>query len=131
LNVGGINLRDRFEWDVGSELPPEEFAKGMAADLGIGGEFVPMIAHEIHEQIFRFKQDRLLDRGGYFEPEPLFSGFRPVDDAENWCPALETLTAEEYEKILEANERSVRYVMNLVVYASYVLSPSRVPPSTN
>ncbi|KAG0222309.1 Chromatin structure remodeling complex protein sfh1 [Mortierella sp. GBA43] len=108
LNVGGINLRDRFEWDVGSELPPEEFAKGMAADLGIGGEFVPMIAHEIHEQIFRFKQDRLLDRGGYFEPEPLFSGFRPVDDAENWCPALETLTAEEYEKILEANERSVR-----------------------
>ncbi|KAF9997471.1 Chromatin structure remodeling complex protein sfh1 [Entomortierella chlamydospora] len=106
MHVGGINLRDRFEWDVGSDLTPEEFSKQMAADLGIGGEFVSMIAHEIHEQLFRFKQDRILDRG--FEPEPLFTGFRPVDDAENWCPALETLTAEEYEKILEANDRSVR-----------------------
>ncbi|KAF9109080.1 Chromatin structure remodeling complex protein sfh1 [Mortierella sp. AM989] len=106
MHVGGINLRDRFEWDVGSDLTPEEFSKQMAADLGIGGEFVSMIAHEIHEQLFRFKQDRILDRG--FEPEPLYTGFRPVDDAENWCPALETLTAEEYEKILEANDRSVR-----------------------
>ncbi|KAF9994493.1 Chromatin structure remodeling complex protein sfh1 [Modicella reniformis] len=112
LHVGGVNLRDRFEWDVGSELTPEEFAKVLAADLGVGGEFVSMIAHEIHEQIYRFKQDRLLDRGGYFEPEPLYSGFRPVDDAENWSPALETLTTEEYEKILEANDRSVRYSRN-------------------
>ncbi|KAK3814998.1 MAG: hypothetical protein J3Q66DRAFT_203430 [Benniella sp.] len=112
LHVGGINLRDRFEWDVGSELTPEEFARGLAADLGVGGEFVSMIAHEIHEQVYRFKQDRLLDRGGFFEPEPLFSGFRPVDDADNWSPALETLTAEEHEKILEANDRSVRYSRN-------------------
>ncbi|KAI7831351.1 hypothetical protein BC939DRAFT_183848 [Gamsiella multidivaricata] len=108
INVGGVNLRDRFEWDVGSELTPEEFARQLAADLGIGGEFVSMIAHEIHEQIYRFKQDRLLDRGGLFEREPLYSGFRPVDDAENWCPALETLTAEEQEKVLEASDRSVR-----------------------
>ncbi|CAO3567869.1 unnamed protein product [Mortierella alpina] len=106
IHVGGINLRDRFEWDVGSDLTPEEFARQLAADLGIGGEFVPMIAHEIHEQLFRFKQDRLLDRG--FDREPLFSGFRPTEDGENWCPALETLTAEEYEKLLEANDRSIR-----------------------
>ncbi|KAG0235223.1 Chromatin structure remodeling complex protein sfh1 [Actinomortierella wolfii] len=107
LHVGGINLRDRFEWDVGSDLTPEEFAKQLAADLGIGGEFVSMIAHEIHEQLFRFKQDRLLDRGG-FDIEPLYSGFRPTDDGENWSPALETLTAEELEKIMEDRERSVR-----------------------
>lgn len=93
---------------MGSDLTPEEFARQLAADLGIGGEFVPMIAHEIHEQLFRFKQDRLLDRG--FDREPLFSGFRPTEDGENWCPALETLTAEEYEKLLEANDRSIRYV---------------------
>ncbi|KAF8925412.1 Chromatin structure remodeling complex protein sfh1 [Dissophora ornata] len=106
LHVGGINLRDRFEWDVGSDLTPEEFARQLAADLGIGGEFVAMIAHEIHEQLYRFKQDRLLDRG--FEAEPLYSGFRPTDEGENWSPALETLTAEEYEKILEYRERSIR-----------------------
>ncbi|KAF9951485.1 Chromatin structure remodeling complex protein sfh1 [Mortierella alpina] len=106
LHVGGINLRDRFEWDVGSDLTPEEFSRQLAADLGIGGEFVSMIAHEIHEQLYRFKQDRLLDRG--FEPEPLFSGFRPTLEGEEWCPALETLNAEEYEKILEDRERSIR-----------------------
>ncbi|KAG0023569.1 Chromatin structure remodeling complex protein sfh1 [Entomortierella chlamydospora] len=106
LHVGGINLRDRFEWDVGSDLTPEEFARQLTADLGIGGEFVSMIAHEIHEQLYRFKQDRILDRG--FETEPLYSGFRPTDDGENWAPALETLTAEEYEKILEDRERSIR-----------------------
>ncbi|KAF9360460.1 Chromatin structure remodeling complex protein sfh1 [Mortierella sp. AD094] len=106
LHVGGINLRDRFEWDVGSDLTPEEFARQLTADLGIGGEFVSMIAHEIHEQLYRFKQDRILDRG--FETEPLYSGFRPTDDGENWAPALETLTTEEYEKILEDRERSIR-----------------------
>ncbi|KAG0366670.1 Chromatin structure remodeling complex protein sfh1 [Gamsiella multidivaricata] len=106
LHVGGINLRDRFEWDVGSDLTPEEFARQLAADLGIGGEFVSMIAHEIHEQLYRFKQDRLLDRG--FEPEPLYSGFRFADEGESWSPALETLTTEEYEKILEDRERSIR-----------------------
>ncbi|KAG9069740.1 Chromatin structure remodeling complex protein sfh1 [Linnemannia hyalina] len=106
IHVGGINLRDRFEWDVGSDLTPEEFAKQLAADLGVGGEFVSMIAHEIHEQLFRFKQDRLLDRG--FDAEPLYSGFRPSDEGDNWSPALETLAPEEYEKILEANDRIIR-----------------------
>ncbi|KAF9918425.1 Chromatin structure remodeling complex protein sfh1, partial [Lobosporangium transversale] len=101
-----INLRDRFEWDVGSDMTPEEFAKQLAADLGIGGEFVSMISHEIHEQLYRFKQERLLGRG--FEPEPLYSGFRTVDDGKNWSPALETLTAEEYERILEDKDRSIR-----------------------
>ncbi|KAF9934222.1 Chromatin structure remodeling complex protein sfh1 [Linnemannia zychae] len=116
LHVGGINLRDRFEWDVGSELTPEEFSRQLAADLGIGGEFVTVIAHEIHEQLYRFKQDRLLDRG--FEPEPLYSGFRHLDEAENWAPALETLTTEEYERVLEDRERSVR--RNRRATSSYV-----------
>ncbi|KAF8945143.1 hypothetical protein BGZ47_003184 [Haplosporangium gracile] len=116
LHVGGINLRDRFEWDVGSELTPEEFSRQLTADLGIGGEFVTMIAHEIHEQLYRFKQDRLLDRG--FEAEPLYSGFRHLEEAESWAPALETLTAEEYERVLEDRERSVR--RNRRATSSYV-----------
>ena len=78
----------------------------MAGDLGIGGEFIALIAHEIHEQLYRYKQDKLLDRG--FDAEPLYSGFRPTNEGEDWSPALETLTAEEYEKILESTDRSVR-----------------------
>lgn len=101
---------------MGSELTPEEFSRQLAADLGIGGEFVTMIAHEIHEQLYRFKQDRLLDRG--FEAEPLYSGFRHLEEAESWAPALETLTAEEYERVLEDRERSVRYVSNNAVLLS-------------
>ena len=73
-----------------------------------------MIAHEIHEQLYRFKQDRILDRG--FEPEPLYTGFRPIDEAENWAPVLETLTTEEYEKILEANDRSIRYSFFIFIF---------------
>ncbi|KAK3835368.1 MAG: putative SWI/SNF-related matrix-associated actin-dependent regulator of chromatin subfamily B member 1, partial [Linnemannia elongata] len=126
LHVGGINLRDRFEWDVGSELTPEEFSRQLAADLGIGGEFVTMIAHEIHEQLYRFKQDRLLDRG--FEAEPLYSGFRHLEDAEAWAPALETLTAEEYERVLEDRERSVRYVFDTfcILLSLFPLSYMRI-----
>lgn len=124
--MGGINLRDRFEWDVGSELTPEEFSRQLAADLGIGGEFVTMIAHEIHEQLYRFKQDRLLDRG--FEAEPLYSGFRHLEDAEAWAPALETLTAEEYERVLEDRERSVRYVFDTfcILLSLFPLSYMRI-----
>ncbi|KAF9179575.1 Chromatin structure remodeling complex protein sfh1 [Haplosporangium sp. Z 767] len=116
LHVGGINLRDRFEWDVGSDLTPEEFSRQLAADLGIGGEFVTMIAHEIHEQLYRFKQERLLDHG--FVAEPLYTGFRPVDEGEQWAPALETLTAEEYERVLEDRERDIR--RNRRATSSYV-----------
>ncbi|CAG8779726.1 13440_t:CDS:2, partial [Racocetra persica] len=57
IHVGRLNLRDRFEWDLSSDLTPEEFSKILVADLGIGGEFVTMIAHSIHEQILKYKKD--------------------------------------------------------------------------
>ncbi|KAJ3312089.1 Chromatin structure remodeling complex protein sfh1 [Blyttiomyces sp. JEL0837] len=46
-------IHDRFEWDLASPLTPEEFAKTLAADLGLGGEFPSLVSHSIHEQIYR------------------------------------------------------------------------------
>jgi SNF5 / SMARCB1 / INI1 len=43
--AGRVHLRDRFEWDLASDASPEDFAKIMAQDLGLGGEFCALIAH--------------------------------------------------------------------------------------
>ncbi|KAF9277789.1 Chromatin structure remodeling complex protein sfh1 [Mortierella alpina] len=134
IDTDEYRLRDTFTWNVNEQLlTPETFAEILCDDLDLSpAKFVPEIAQsirnqiaefepvaevqvpsegsrvviQIHEQLYRFKQDRLLDRG--FEPEPLFSGFRPTLEGEEWSPALETLNAEEYEKILEDRERSIR-----------------------
>ncbi|CAG8598836.1 10024_t:CDS:2 [Ambispora leptoticha] len=105
IQVGKLNLRDRFEWDLSSDLTPEEFSRLLTADLGVGGEFAPIIAFSIHEQLLRHKE-KLDD----FDPEsePLKSAFRPFDEAEEWAPILETLTTEELEKIVLDKERSIR-----------------------
>jgi SNF5 / SMARCB1 / INI1 len=43
--VGKVQLRDRFEWDLASELKPEIFAAQLVDDLHLGGEFVTLISH--------------------------------------------------------------------------------------
>ena len=46
-------LDDSFDWDHDDELStPETFAEAYCADLGLGGEFVPLVAHAIHEQVY-------------------------------------------------------------------------------
>ncbi|CAG8563426.1 10965_t:CDS:2, partial [Paraglomus brasilianum] len=105
VQSGRLYLRDRFEWDLGSDLTPEAFAKQLAADIGVGGEFAPLIAHNIREQLLRFKKERLVD--GDRDQEPLTTVYRPVDTAE-WAPILETLTPEELEKVVLDKERSIR-----------------------
>ncbi|CAG8544182.1 4033_t:CDS:10, partial [Diversispora eburnea] len=107
IHVGRLNLRDRFEWDLSSDLTPEEFSKTLASDLGIGGEFVSMIAHSIHEQILKYRKEMKLDDSDN-EREPLKSIFRSYESAEEWCPVLEILTNEELEKIRIDQERDIR-----------------------
>jgi hypothetical protein len=34
-----MHLTDCFEWDIQSEVTPEQFAEVYAADLGLNGEF--------------------------------------------------------------------------------------------
>jgi len=106
LQLGKQNLRDRFEWDLSSDLTPEEFSRNLSADLGVGGEFVPMIAHSIHEQLLRHKKEKLDDNDNH--TVALTSAFRNMDDVNDWSPALEMLTTEELEKLVLDKERSIR-----------------------
>merc|ERR1719201_2875656 len=53
IPVGTTMLDDSFDWDHDDELStPETFAEAYCADLGLGGEFVPLVAHAIHEQVY-------------------------------------------------------------------------------
>lgn len=107
IHVGKLKLRDQFEWDLSSDLTPEEFSKILVSDLGIGGEFVTVIAHSIHEQLLKYKKEIKPDDSDD-EQEPLKSIFRSFEDAEEWCPVLEILTSEELEKIRVDQERDIR-----------------------
>eukprot|EP00300_Choanocystis_sp_HF-7_P012130 c17761_g1_i1.p1 GENE.c17761_g1_i1~~c17761_g1_i1.p1 ORF type:complete len:193 (+),score=47.33 c17761_g1_i1:220-798(+) len=52
LRVGSTLLTDVFEWDcLANTFGPEDYAQRVVRDLGISSEFVPRIAHSMHEQI--------------------------------------------------------------------------------
>ncbi len=52
IHVGNISLNDQFEWDLTNPLnSPEQFARQLCADLGLGGEFVTTIAYSIRGQL--------------------------------------------------------------------------------
>lgn len=61
--MGKVNLRDRFEWDLSNTCAsaPEVFSRQMAAELGLGGEYVPIISHAIREQLYRHKRQLVDD----------------------------------------------------------------------
>ncbi len=43
---------DQFEWDLSNPLnSPEQFARELCADLGLGGEFATTIAYSIRGQL--------------------------------------------------------------------------------
>lgn len=52
IHVGNISLVDQFEWDLSNPLnSPEQFARELCADLGLGGEFATTIAYSIRGQL--------------------------------------------------------------------------------
>ena len=52
IQVGNISVVDQFEWDLSNPLNcPEQFARQLCADLGLGGEFVTTIAYAIRGQL--------------------------------------------------------------------------------
>ncbi|KAI7849457.1 hypothetical protein BDC45DRAFT_520416 [Circinella umbellata] len=111
LQIGKINLRDRFEWDLNntSNNAPEIFSKQLAAEAGLGGEYVSIISHAIREQLYRHKRQWVDESlGGEELAEPLVNGFRNIEDAESWAPQMEVLSNEELEKLLIAQERNMR-----------------------
>ncbi|CAG8495611.1 7442_t:CDS:2 [Funneliformis caledonium] len=124
INVGKLSLRDRFEWDLSSDLTPEEFSKYLVSDLGIGGEFVTLIAHSIHEQLLKYKKEIKSDDSDN-EHEPLKSVFRNIEDVDEWCPVLEILTEEELEKIRLDKERDIRRMRRATSRSIARIRPTR------
>ena len=70
IHVGNISLVDQFEWDISNPRnSPEEFARMLCADLGLGGEFVTTIAYSIrgqlswHAKTYAFRYSYIKQRG--------------------------------------------------------------------
>jgi len=110
LHVGTLHLRDQFEWPLygSNKISPEDFARQYCSELGIGGEFVPAVAHNIREQICfgRLEYDATV-------AAPNFSRltrppFRNDGDEENWEPELRELDEYEIERLLKEKERNAR-----------------------
>jgi len=106
LLIGNIRLEDRFEWDLGqTDLTPEDFARLLAADLGVGGEFVAEIAHAIHEQLMVHRRKML---GDWTAAQPVYQAIRDASEADDWSPRVTVLTEQELDKLSEDRERAVR-----------------------
>lgn len=123
LQVGSLHLVDQFEWPLapqpepkretsadGNNAPighptPETFAKQLCADLGVGGEFVSIIAHSIREQICYARLNFDEAPKTQFLPE---TPIRVNNSETEWNPLVEELTAYEIESRIKEQERTSR-----------------------
>lgn len=104
-NLHNQLYEDKFEWDLTDEtVTPEIFAKYVVMDLGLPLEFLPAIAHSLHEAILRSKKDFLegrlpqeLDNKSAFGYQ---GGIRLDQDTLgiDWSPTVEVLSQEEIQK---------------------------------
>ncbi|CAF3945773.1 unnamed protein product, partial [Adineta steineri] len=111
IHVGNVSLVDQFEWDMSDKHnSPEEFARVLASELGLGGEFVTAIAYSIrgqlswHHKTFSYSET----------PMPTVDvATRTNHDAEQYCPFLETLTDAEMDKKIRDQDRNTRRIRRL------------------
>lgn len=59
VQIATHHLLDHIEWDLLSPLTPEAFAQTLCAELGLGGEAVPLVAHAVHEELVKHKRDAI------------------------------------------------------------------------
>ncbi|KAJ9667906.1 SWI/SNF chromatin-remodeling complex subunit [Coniosporium apollinis] len=112
ITIGAHTLVDQFEWDINNPLNlPEEFARSMARDLNLSGEFTTAIAHSIREQCQMFTKSLYItghpfdgrpvedaDVRDSFLPSPLPAVFRPQQAMKDFSPYLYELNEAELEK---------------------------------
>lgn len=134
--VNDLQLLDAVEIDLLStpfrSQQPEMVAHSICSDLGLGGEFITAVAHQIREQMWLYLKclqvigypldgSPILDEelGQHFMPPVVpeqeasnvtdkSSVIRPVDDREQWIPEYYTLSEAEMEKLEKAKERESR-----------------------
>jgi hypothetical protein len=75
----------------------------MVTELGIGGEFVPMIAHSIREQVV---QARMNFHESMAAPD--YSTPIREDEDEEWEPDLKLLDDEQILQLLKEEDRNNR-----------------------
>ncbi|KAK3587073.1 hypothetical protein CHS0354_014943 [Potamilus streckersoni] len=111
IHVGNISLVDQFEWDMSeSENSPEEFAVRLCGELGLGGEFVTAIAYSIRGQLSWHQKTYAFSEA----PLPTVEvAIRNQNEADQWCPFLETLTDAEMEKKIRDQDRNTRRMRRL------------------
>jgi SWI/SNF-related matrix-associated actin-dependent regulator of chromatin subfamily B protein 1 len=128
ITIGQHTLVDQFEWEINNALnSPEEFARQMAADMSLSGEFTTAIAHSIREQSQMFTKSLYItghpfdgrpvedtDIRDNFLASPLPSVFRPMQSAKDFTPYLYELSEAELERaelsILREQRRQKRSV---------------------
>ena len=112
ITIGQHTLVDQFEWEINDpQNVPEEFARQMARDLSLSGEFTTAIAHSIREQSQLFTRSLYVTGHPFdgrpiedqelkssFLPSPLPSSFRPFQAAKEYTPYLYELNEIELEK---------------------------------
>ncbi|CAE6523869.1 unnamed protein product [Rhizoctonia solani] len=126
LQISTHHLHDHIEWDLSSPLTPEHFARVLCADTGLAGEAVPLVACALREALLKHTKDALeaglIGPGahdGRLDPlgattrkevgsETLRSILRDWQDAEEYFPRLELLSAEELERRAMERERAIR-----------------------
>lgn len=110
--IGSVTLVDQFEWDINDPLnSPEEFARVMARDLSLSGEFTTAIAHCIREQSQLFTRSLYVighpfdgrpveepDLVAAFLPSPLPTVFRPQQQAKDYAPYLYELSDADLDR---------------------------------
>jgi SWI/SNF-related matrix-associated actin-dependent regulator of chromatin subfamily B protein 1 len=128
ITIGSHTLVDQFEWEINNPMNnAEEFARVMAQDLALSGEFTTAIAHQIREQSQMFTKSlyiighpfdgRLIEDADVrdnFLASPIYSVFRPVQAAKDFTPYLYELNDADLQReelsILRDQRRQKRSV---------------------
>lgn len=109
ITIGRITLIDQFEWDLNNPLnSAEEFARQMAWENALSGEFTTAIAHSIREQSQLFTKSLYLTNHCFdgrpvedpelkdgFLPAPIHSAFRPAHTQKDWMPYMYEMSEAE------------------------------------
>ncbi|TKA45542.1 hypothetical protein B0A54_04081 [Friedmanniomyces endolithicus] len=113
ITIGRIILMDQFEWDLNNPLnSPEEFARHMAWENALSGEFTTAIAHSIREQSQLYTKSLYLTGHNFdgrpvedlelkeaFLPTPIHSVFRPQNSQKDWMPYMSEMSEAEFERL--------------------------------
>jgi len=112
ITIGQHTLVDQFEWEINNPLnEAEDFARQMAADLALSGEFTTAIAHSIREQCQMFSKSLYItghpfdgrpvedtDIQDNFLASPLPTVFRPMQSTKDYQPYLYELSHADLER---------------------------------